>query len=130
MKTPQLQQLSRRERQIMDLIFEHGELSAKEVMEHMEDAPSYATVRSILRILEEKGFVNHRKSSRLFLYKAAISPEKQRHTSMKKLLQTFFGGSISEAVATFINHPESQLSQNELAELEAIIQAAKDRDQE
>ena len=111
----------------MDLIFEHGELSAREVMDRMGDAPGYATVRSILRILEEKGFVEHRKASRLFLYKAAISPEKQRHSSMKKLLQTFFGGSISEAVSTFINHPESVLSQEELEELEAIIKAAKEK---
>ena len=125
MQAPKLEHLSRRERQIMDLLFEHGEVSAQSVTELMEDAPSYTTVRTQLRILEEKGFVSHRKESRSFLYKPKISPEKLRHNRLSHVLKTFFQGSLTEAVATFVNHPDSTLSQEELDELTAIIEAAK-----
>ena len=120
-----LHQLSRRERQIMDLIFEHGEISAKAVTELMPEAPTYTTVRSLLRILEEKGFVSHRKESRQFLYRATVSAERLSHNRLTHVLKTFFKGSLTDAVATFINHPESSLSKEELEELSSIIDAAK-----
>ncbi len=114
--------LSRRERQIMDLLYEGGKLSAREVMERMSDAPSYATVRSILRILEDKGHVQHEKSGRQFIY---TPREDVRDKSLRHTLKTFFGGSISQAVATFINDPESELTHEELDELSDLIEQAK-----
>lgn len=128
MSTSELPNLSRRERQIMDLIFEHGELTAQQVMDKMPDAPAYATVRSLLRILEEKGHLVHYKSGRQFVYKSATSTEKVRKKSLSHVLKTFFGGSITEAVATFINDSDSNLSKDELDELAAIIKAAKEKD--
>jgi len=128
MNSSDLPQLSRRERQIMDLIFEHGELTAQQVMEQMPDAPGYATVRSLLRILKEKGHLVHYKSGRQFVYKSATSTEKVRKKSLSHVLKTFFGGSLSEAVATFINDSDSDLTNAELDELEAIIKAAKQKD--
>ena len=119
------QQLSRRERQIMDILFEHQELTAKDVMVKMEDAPGYATVRSLLRILLEKGHLKHRKEGRHFIYSPTTQPEKVRDKSLKHLLKTFFGGSITEAVATFINDPETKLSESDLKELENIVKQAK-----
>ena len=121
----QFQNLSRRERQIMNIIFQHGAMTAKAVMEQLPDPPSYATVRSILRILEEKGHLSHFKEGRQFIYKPVIETEKVKHNSLSHLLKTFFKGSISEAVATFINHPESNLTLEELDELSEIIEKAK-----
>ncbi|MEL6926332.1 MAG: BlaI/MecI/CopY family transcriptional regulator, partial [Bacteroidota bacterium] len=76
------QQLSRRERQIMDIIFQHQELTAKDIMHKMEDAPGYATVRSLLRILVEKGHLKHRKEGRQFIYSPTTQPEKVRDKSL------------------------------------------------
>ncbi|MEM9888058.1 MAG: BlaI/MecI/CopY family transcriptional regulator [Bacteroidota bacterium] len=118
-------QLSRRERQIMDILYEHQQLTAKVVMEKMEDAPAYATVRSLLRILEEKGHVQHSKTGRQFVYEPTKAREQVQHKSLKHTLKTFFGGSLSQAVATFINDPESKLSEAELDELSDLIEKAK-----
>lgn len=125
MDTPDLHQLSRRERQIMDLFFQYGELSAQAVQDHLPDAPSYATVRSLLRILEEKGHLTHYKSGRQFIYRPVAGVEKVKHQRLKHLLRTFFGGSISEAVATFIQDPDNDLNPEELEELDKIIRQAK-----
>lgn len=125
MSSSELQNLSRRERQIMNLIFQHGELTAQQVMDQLPDPPGYATVRSLLRILEEKGHLKHYKSGRQFVYQPINSPEKVRSKSLSQVLKTFFGGSITEAVATFINESESDLSAKELDELAEIVKAAK-----
>ena len=127
MSSSELQNLSRRERQIMNLIFQHGELTAQQVMDQLPDPPGYATVRSLLRILEEKGHLKHYKSGRQFVYQPINSPEKVRNKSLSQVLKTFFGGSITEAVATFINESESDLSPEELDELAAIVKAAKEK---
>lgn len=130
MNPSKLQQLSRRERQIMDLIFQKGKLTAQEVTDLLEDAPSYTTVRTLLRILEEKGHVQHSKSGRQYVYEAASPTENVRQHSLKHVLKTFFGGSITEAVATFLDQPDTKLSSSELQELESLIQKAKDKGQE
>ncbi len=122
-----LQNLSRRERQIMDLLFQNGQMTAREVTDQITDAPSYTTVRTLLRILEEKGHLKHFKSGKQYVYQPVNEPQKVRQTSLQHLLKTFFGGSITEAVATFINHPDTQLSEAELTELEQIVKDAKDK---
>ncbi len=125
MSSSELINLSRRERQVMDLIFEHKQLTAQEVMEKMADPPGYATVRSILRILEEKGHLQHSKSGRQFVYTAIASTEKVRQKSLNHVLKTFFGGSLKEAVSTFLEQSDTDLSEEELDELTNIIEAAK-----
>ena len=127
MDPSKLQQLSRRERQIMDLFFQKGKLTAQEVTDLLEDAPSYTTVRTLLRILEEKGHLQHSKSGRQYVYEAASPTENVRQHSLKHVLKTFFGGSITEAVATFLDQPDTDLSATELEELESLIQKAKDK---
>ncbi len=121
----ELPPLSRRERQIMDLLYANQQMSAQDVTEQLPDAPSYTTVRTLMRILEEKGHLKHHKSGRQFIYQPTKEPEKVRQSSLQHLLKTFFSGSISEAVATFIDHPENKLSEEELKELEAIVKKAK-----
>ncbi|PHN03668.1 BlaI/MecI/CopY family transcriptional regulator [Flavilitoribacter nigricans] len=127
MEIPDPHQLSRRERQIMDLFFQHGELSAQAVQEQLPDAPGYATVRSLLRILEEKGHLSHSKSGRQFIYRPVAGVEKVKHQRLNHLLRTFFGGSISEAVAAFIQDPDNDLRPEELEELDKIIREARDK---
>lgn len=125
MSQENLPQLSRRERQIMDILFEHRSLSARAVTQLLPDAPSYTTVRTLLRILEEKGHLKHRTEGRQFIYETVIQPEKERGNRLQHILKTFFGGSISEAVATFMDESDTQLSKSEIAELEALVEKAK-----
>ena len=125
MDPSQLQKLSRRERQIMDLFFQYGSMTAQQVTDRLSDAPSYTTVRTLLRILEEKGHLKHSKLGKQYVYKARAAAEKLRQHSLKHVLKTFFGGSITEAVASFINHPDTDLSEEELKELEQIVKRAK-----
>lgn len=127
MEMPDPHQLSKRERQIMDLFFQYGELSAQEVQERLADPPGYATVRSLLRILEEKGHLKHYKSGRQFIYQLNVAVEQVKHQRLKDLLRTFFGGSITEAVATFIQDPNTDLKAEELEELDKIIRLAKQK---
>lgn len=119
------QNLSRRERQIMDLLFKNGSMSARDVTDKLSDAPSYTTVRTLMRILEDKGHLSHDTVGRQYIYQTVVQPEKERNNRLNHILQTFFGGSISEAVATFINQPETNLSKEEIEELEELIKKAK-----
>ncbi|MEM6629651.1 MAG: BlaI/MecI/CopY family transcriptional regulator [Bacteroidota bacterium] len=117
--------LSKRERQIMEILYKEGRISALEIMEKLPDPPGYATVRKLLGILEEKGQVFHTKSGRQFIYEPKTPKEKIKGKSLKHLLATFFQGSISEAVATFLDESDQKISLDELEELENLIQKAK-----
>lgn len=122
-----LQHLSRRERQLMDLFFQHGPLTANQVIELLPDNPSNATVRTLLRILEDKGQLDHRKEGRQFVY-FTVTQHNQAGTSVfKNMLNTFFKGSISDAVATFINDPDTNISEAELNELEELVRKSKQK---
>lgn len=120
------EQLSKRERQIMALFYQHGPLSARQIVELLPDAPANATVRTLLRILEEKGHLSHTKAGRQFIYHSQQTPEDIRPGKLRNLLQTFFKGSVSEAVLTFLNDPEAEVSSTELDELSRLISEARD----
>ncbi|MEM1123263.1 MAG: BlaI/MecI/CopY family transcriptional regulator [Bacteroidota bacterium] len=120
-----LQNLSRRERQIMELFFQKGALTANEVTELLPDQPSNATVRTLLRILEDKGQLRHKKQGRQFVYSTVVQQGNMGQSVFKNLLNTFFKGSLTDAVATFINDPDTDMSAEELEELEELVKAAK-----
>lgn len=120
-----LQNLSRRERQIMELFFQKGPLSANQVTELLPDNPSNATVRTLLRILEDKGQLIHEKKGRQFIYSTVIQQGNMGRNVFKNLLHTFFKGSLTDAVATFINDPETELTEEELNELETLVKQAR-----
>lgn len=120
-----LQNLSRRERQIMDLFFQHGPLTANKVIELLPDSPSNATVRTLLRILEDKGQLNHHKEGRQFVYFTVTQHNHAGTSVFKNMLNTFFKGSISDAVANFIDDPDTSISEEELNELEALVRKNK-----
>jgi BlaI family penicillinase repressor len=119
-------QLSRRERQIMDIIYARGEATALEVTEAMADAPSHSAVRALLRILEEKGVLKHREDGKRYVFLPTEPHGKASRSALKQVVQTFFEGSLVNAVAALVDGKE-KISPEELKRLEAIIKEAKNR---
>src|SRR5260221_9711459 len=117
--------LSRRERQIMDIIYARGEAAAAEVHEALPDAPSYSAVRALLRILEEKGHLEHREDGARYIFLPTEPRGKASRTALQRVVQTFFDGSLSSAVAALVDAEGGKLSAEELKRIEAIIAAAK-----
>ena len=121
------QDLSRRERQIMNLIYAGRELSASEVWQRMEDQPSRTAVRTLLRILEEKGHVKHRKQGREFLYTATRPRKDAAQSALSSVLKTFFDGSLEQAVASYLANPSEQQDDEELKQLARLIREARSK---
>jgi len=117
--------LSRRERQIMDVIYARGPVTVREVMDHIPDPPSYSAVRAMLRILEEKGHLKHEQDGPRYTYLPVVPPEEARDSAMKQMLHTFFDGSAERAVAALLDMPDSDLSQSELKRLAQMIEQAR-----
>jgi BlaI family transcriptional regulator, penicillinase repressor len=117
--------LSRRERQIMDVIYRLGRASVAEVIEQMTDAPSYSAVRAMLAILEEKGQLRHEADGARYVYLPTVGREKARRTALKGLVRTFFDGSPGEAIAALLDLPDSKLSSVELDALSSLIEKTK-----
>lgn len=122
-----MHELSRRERQIMDIIFSKGEATAADVVGALPDPPSYSTVRALLRILEDKEVLKHREHGPRYVYLPTEAPEKASRSALKQVVQTFFEGSLANAVAAFVDTKDASLSAEEIKRLEAIIKQAKNR---
>ncbi|MGV3663147.1 MAG: BlaI/MecI/CopY family transcriptional regulator [Prosthecobacter sp.] len=118
-------ELSRRERQIMDIIYARGEATAAEVVEDLSDAPSYSTVRALLRILEEKGVLKHREDGPRYIFTPTVPRAKASKSALTRVLNTFFKGSLANAVAALVDAKDGKLSPGELQRLEAIIKQAR-----
>jgi predicted transcriptional regulator len=123
MATPN--KFSRRERQIMDVLYERKEASAQEVLDGMEDPPSYSSVRALLARLLEKGAVTHRQEGAKYIYAPAVAVDDARESAVKRLVNTFFEGSALQAVNALLGGKDNQLSDTELDELEQAIANAK-----
>jgi len=117
--------LSRRERQIMDIIYQRGQATAAEVQESLPDPPSYSAVRAMLRLLDEKGYLKHEQDGPRYLFKPTLAREKARKSAMKQMLETFFDGSTEQAVAALLNLSKSKLGKEELDRLSQMIETAK-----
>jgi len=113
--------LSRRERQIMDILYTLGRATGPEVLAHMVGSPSYSTVRTILRILERKGHVKHVEDGVRYVYLPAVARETAKKSAIQRLVATFFDGSAKAAAAAFLDPSASKLSEDDLQELEAMI---------
>lgn len=119
-------QLSRRERQIMDALFEAGELSAQDVRAAIPDAPGYSAVRALLAKLVEKKIVDFREDGPRYIYFPVVAQEEARASALQKMLKTFFGGSTAAAVNALLGMNRAQLNADEIAQLQkAIDDAAK-----
>jgi predicted transcriptional regulator len=117
--------LSRREREIMEVLYGAEDLTAAEIRERMPDPPGYSAVRALLRILEDKGHVRHEARGPRYVFSPVVSRAKARRSAMKALVQTFFGGSPEQAVAALIDESRSKLSAAELDRLADLIAAAR-----
>ena len=115
--------LSRRERQILDILYSKGSASAAEVRDALPDAPSYSAVRALLRILEEKGHAWHEMQGTRYLYVPSVPRESARNSALTRIVQTFFEGSAAQAAAALVD--SGSLSDEELTRLSALIDRAK-----
>ena len=116
------ERLSGRERQVMDILYRDGQATATEIMDGLRDAPSYSAVRALLRVLEEKGLVVRvGKSVRSVVYRPAQPRSQARRSAVRRLLNTFFGGSIEDAVSALLNARDYQLSDAEIERLGDLI---------
>jgi predicted transcriptional regulator len=116
-------QLSRRERQIMDVVYRFGKVTAAEVLAEMPDPPGYSAVRAMLRLLEEKGHVRHEQDGPRYVYMPTVNRDRARKSAMKHLVRTFFDGSTEDAVAALLQN--DGMSDAELQRLSRLIEAAK-----
>ena len=117
--------LSRRERQIMDVLYRLGSATAAEVQSNIPEAPSYSAVRALLRILVEKGHIRHSYDGPRYIYSPIISRPVAQKSALKQLVKTFFDGSSSNAVAALLDMSGKELSDSELDRLAAIVEQAK-----
>ena len=113
--------MSRRERQIMDILYRLGEASAKEVMENLPDPPSYSAVRALMSTLEGKGMVKHSKVSRRYIYKPAITEKRARRSALSNLLSTFFDGRPEKLVAALLDPKDMQLNKKEIDKIREAL---------
>ena len=118
-------QLSRRERQIMEIVYERGRATAAEVRAHMPDPPSYSAVRAQLRILEDKGHLRHEQDGPRYVFLPTVPREEARETALRKLVRTFFGGSPEGAMAALLDLEGGQLDEAALERLAEMIDGAK-----
>jgi predicted transcriptional regulator len=122
--------LTRRERQIMNVIYARGEASATEVWEMLPDRPSRTAVRTLLGILEEKGRLRHTKRGRQFIYRPTRARTRAGRSALQGVLETFFDGSLEKAVAAHLADPGAKLLPDELERLARLIRDARNREEE
>ena len=125
MNQKDLHQLSRREKQIMHIVFQKQHVSVQDVLDELPNPPSYSAVRAWLRILEEKGFVKHLKHGLKYIYTPNISTKKSMRSDLKQLLKTYFSNSIETAVAALIDVNKHQLAEQDYERLINIINEAR-----
>jgi predicted transcriptional regulator len=118
-------QLSRRERQIMDAIYRLGRATVQEVRANIPAPPSYSAVRALLRVLEDKGHVEHRPDGPRYVYLPTVPREQARATALEQVVRTFFDGSAERAMAALLDLSIDDLSDTELARLESLIDRAR-----
>lgn len=125
MSNPFANRLSRRERQILELLFREGRASAAQVQAVLPDPPSYSSVRALLRILEEKGHVSHVQEGQHYVFVPTQAQHTAARSALQQVIQTFFSGSVEKAVTTLLSDTDKPLSNDELTRLTALIEQAK-----
>lgn len=118
-------ELGRRERQILEIVFRLDEAAVGDVLEQMADPPAYDTVRTMLRILESKGFVKHRRVGTKYVYRPTQSRASASRSALTHLMRTFFDDSVGDTMAAALDLKADSLTEEELSRLEALIQKAR-----
>ncbi|MGA2179657.1 MAG: BlaI/MecI/CopY family transcriptional regulator [Verrucomicrobiota bacterium] len=119
------QHFSRRERQIMDVLHAKQSATAAEVRAALSDPPGYSAVRALLRILEEKGYARHREEGARYVYLPRVSKQAASRSALKRVVVTFFQGSVTQAMAALLETADTELSDAELDKLQQIIKQVK-----
>lgn len=119
------QKLGRRERQIMDVIYRLGRASVADVLAALPDPPTYSAVRGMLRLLEDKGYVQHQQDGLKYVYLPTVEPAKARVSALRHLVTTFFAGSAEDAAAALLELPDSKLSPRDRQRLATMIKKAQ-----
>src|SRR5437764_5740120 len=122
---PRHHTLTRRERQIMDILYRHGRATAAEVMEELSGTPNYSTVRTQLRVLEEKGHVTHEEEGLRYVYAPAVPRTSARKSALRHLVETFFDGSPENAVAAILGGEGSKLSEEQLDRIADLVKRSQ-----
>jgi predicted transcriptional regulator len=117
--------LTRREREIMDILYRLGRASAQEVLEHLSDPPSYSAARALLRLLEERGHVRHVQEGQKYVYSPAVARSDARRSALSHVVRTFFNGSVAQAVAALVDSSRAKLSPDELDRIAQLIEKAR-----
>jgi predicted transcriptional regulator len=118
--------LSRRERELMEVVYRRGEATVEEVRRGLSDPPSYSSVRTILRILEEKGRLRHRKEGARYVYHPVVPAREARRSALRGIVDTFFSGAPDEAFATLLDLSEGDLTEEELDRLSEMIEKVRE----
>lgn len=121
--------LSRRERQIMDIVYRRGEATAAQILAGMSDPPSYSAIRALLRILVDKKHLRHREDGPRYVYSPTVPRQKARARALAQVVNTFFDGSALQAASALLGSSQRRLTKAELEELRALIDAARKRGQ-
>lgn len=119
------QDLSRRERQILDILYQSGQATAADVQNALPDPPSYSAVRALLRILEDKGHVRHQQDGPRYVYLPTVARENAKRSALRHMLRTFFDGSAEQAISALLDESSTKLSPAELDRLARLIDHAR-----
>ena len=125
MQTTNHQDLSRRERQILDILYQRGQATAADVQNALPEPPSYSAVRALLRILEDKGHVRHEQDGPRYVYVPTVARENAKRSALRHVLRTFFDGSAEQAISALLDESSTKLSPAELDRLARLIEEAR-----
>lgn len=126
MPKPSPNQLARRERQIMEIVYRRGQATAADVQAELPDPPSYSAVRAHLRILEDKGHLRHSREGARYVFSPTVGRDRARRSALTQVVQTFFGGSAEQAVATLLDLSQERFTDGDLDRLSALIDKARE----
>jgi BlaI family transcriptional regulator, penicillinase repressor len=121
------ERLSRRERQIMDILFERGSAPASDIRSRMADPPSYSAVRAALSVLERKGHIRHELQGLRYVWTPRVARDRARRSALRRLVRTFFDGNVEQTVAALLNEGDLKLDEDGRTRLKAMIEAAGER---
>ena len=124
-RTTSTARLTRREREIMDILYRRGRATAQEVLDDLADPPSYSAVRALLRLLEERGHAKHAQDGQRYVYSPAVSRGDARKRALTHLVRTFFAGSVEQTMTTLLESSREKLSHDDLDRLAELIERAK-----
>lgn len=117
--------LSRRERQILDILYQQGQATAADVQAALPEPPSYSAVRALLRILEDKGHIRHDQDGPRYVYRPTVARDNAKRSALRHVLQTFFDGSAEQAISALLDESSTKLSSSELDRLARLIETAR-----